>query len=105
MVFDVLTGLRPSEAAASCKLITELSEKNKLDLYLDKDLMMLQHFRFPDLFLRKSKNAYISFITPELLQLVLETKPRMKYSAIDTMIGRHGFNTRTKQLRKLCNKT
>jgi len=24
----------------------------------------------------------------------------MKYSAIDTMIGRQGFNTRTKQLRK-----
>jgi hypothetical protein len=101
LVFDVLTGLRPTEAAVSCRLITELSEKNKLDLYLDKDLMMLQHFRFPDLFLRKSKNAYISFITPELLKLVIETKPRMKYSAIDTMIGRKGFSTRTKQLRKL----
>ena len=101
LIFDVLTGLRPSEAAMSCKLITDLSNMNKLDLYLDKDLMMLQHFRFPDLFLRKSKNAYISFITPELLQLVLETKPSMKYSAIDTMIGRQGFNTKTKQLRKI----
>jgi len=101
LVFDVLTGLRPSEAAMSCKLITDLSNMNKLDSYLDGDLMMLQHFRFPDLFLRKSKNAYISFITPELLQLVLRTKPSIKYSAIDTMIGRQGFNTRTKQLRKL----
>ena len=101
LIFDVLTGLRPSEAAMSCKLITELSERGKLDSYLDKDLLMLQHFRFPDLFLRQSKNAYISFITPELLQLVLEAKPSMKYSAIDTMIGRQGFNTRTKQLRKI----
>jgi hypothetical protein len=55
LIFDYLTGLRPSEAALSCKLITELSEKNKLDQYLDKDLMMLQHFKFPSLFLRKSK--------------------------------------------------
>jgi len=101
LMFDVLTGLRPNETAMSCNLITELSEGNKLDSYLDRELMMLQHFRFPDLFLRKSKNAYISFITPELLQLVLKTKPRIKYSAIDTKIGRVGFNTRTKQLRKL----
>jgi hypothetical protein len=101
LVFDALTGLRPSEAALSCKLITELSGKNKLDLYLDKDLMMLQHFRFPDLFLRKSKNAYISFITPELLKAVLDTRPKIKYSALDTKIGRLGFNNQTKQLRKL----
>jgi len=101
LVFNALTGLRPTEAAMSCKLITELSEKDKLDSYLDKDLMMLQHFRFPDLFLRHSKNSYISFITPEVLKLILETKPRIKYSALDTKIGRLGYNNQTKQLRKL----
>jgi intergrase/recombinase len=85
----------------SCRLITELSEQNKLSNYLDKELMMLQHFRFPDLFLRKSKNAYISFITPELLDLVLEAKPRIEYSALDTKIGRAGFKIQVKQLRKL----
>ena len=101
LVFDALTGLRPNEAVTSCQLISDLSEKNKLESYLDKDLMMLQHFRFPDLFLRKSKNAYISFITPELLNCVLETKPRIKYTALDTKIGRIGFNNQTKQLRKI----
>jgi hypothetical protein len=101
LVFDTLTGLRPNEAVASCKLISDLSEKNKLNAYLDKELMMLQHFKFPELFLRKSKNAYISFITPELLELVTETKPRIKYTALDTKIGRLGFNTQTKQLRKI----
>jgi len=101
LVFAALTGLRPSEATNSCRLITELSEQGKLDTYLDKELMMLQHFRFPDLFLRKSKNVYISFITPELLNLVLETKPQIKYSALDTRIGRLGYNNQTKQLRKI----
>ena len=57
LIFDVLTGLRPTEAVNSCKLITELSEKGKLNTYLDRELMMLQHFRFPELFLRNSKNA------------------------------------------------
>lgn len=83
LIFNALTGLRPTEAATSCKLITELAEQEKLDNYLDRTLMMLQHFRFPDLFLRRSKNAYISFITPELLELVLETKPTIEYSGID----------------------
>jgi intergrase/recombinase len=101
LVFDALTGLRPSEAALSCSLITEVSEQNKLELYLDEDLMMLEHFRFPDLFLRKSKNAYISFITSELLNLVLEIKPKIKYAGLDTKIGRLGFNNQTKQLRRL----
>jgi hypothetical protein len=75
LVFDALTGLRPTEAALSCKLISELSQQNKLNSYLDRDLIMLQHFRFPDLFLRKSKNAYISFITPRLLNLYLKQSP------------------------------
>ncbi|MCW4024538.1 MAG: hypothetical protein NWF01_05835 [Candidatus Bathyarchaeota archaeon] len=101
LVFDALTGLRPSEAVDSCRLITELSENGKLSSYLDKELMMLQHFRFSELFLRNSKNAYISFITPELLNLVIETKPRIRYSTLDTKIGRLGFNNQTKQLRKI----
>ena len=63
--------------------------------------MMLQHFRFPELFLRNSKNAYISFITPELLNRVIETKPRITYPALDTKIGRLGYNNQTKQLRKI----
>jgi intergrase/recombinase len=63
--------------------------------------MMLQHFRFPDLFLRRSKNAYLSFITPELLDCVIKIKPSIKYSALDTKIGRLGVNNQTKQLRKL----
>ncbi len=101
LVFDALTALRPTEAVNSCRLISELSEKGKLNSYLDEELMMLQHFRFPNIFLRKSKNAHISFITPELLNLVLKTKPKIQYSALDTKIGRLGYNKQTKQLRKI----
>jgi len=101
LVFDALTGLRPNVAVASCKLISDLSEKNELNAYLDRELMMLQHFKFPELFLRKSKNAYISFVTSELLEMVIETTPRIKYTALDTKIGRLGCNTQTKQLRKI----
>jgi len=32
---------------------------------------------------------------------VLDAKPQIKYTALDTKIGRLGFNNQTKQLRKL----
>ena len=101
LIFNALTGLRPREGINACNLIVELSEQNRLNEYLDKDLMMLQHFRFPKIFLRKSKNAYISFITPELLNLVLKYKPRIKYKGLHSALRKLKMKNKTKQLRKL----
>jgi hypothetical protein len=98
LVFTALTGLRPSEAAKSTKLISDLYDTGRLNDYLNQELLMLEHFRYSDLFLRRCKNAYISFITPELLELLTICKPRIKYSALDTKINRLGFSTKTKQL-------
>jgi intergrase/recombinase len=61
---------------------------------------MLEHFRFPHIFLRRCKNAYVSLITPELLQLVLENKPKIEYATLDTKLNRLGLPNRSKQLRK-----
>lgn len=61
---------------------------------------MLEHFRYPKLFLRRCKNAYISFITPELLEAVLRCKPRVDYWALDTRINRLGLPNKMKELRK-----
>ncbi len=101
LVFNALTGLRPSEGCNSCKLITQLSKQGKLNDYLDRDLMMLQHFKYKDLFLRRSKNAYISFITSDLLQHTLKNKPLLKYSQVDSALNKRGFNNQMNKLRKL----
>jgi len=70
-IFAVLTGLRPAEACLSTNLISKLSLKNKLGQYLHIDLLMLQHFRFKEQFLRSNKNSYISFISQDLLDLII----------------------------------
>jgi hypothetical protein len=101
LIFDVLTGLRASESCLSCKLITELAEGNRLNQYLDGELMMLQHFRFKELFLRHNKNAYISFISKDLLNLILKVKPRVTYSAIRHKLNELGISSKMKDLRKL----
>ena len=100
LIFDALTGLRPSEAYQSCELITKLSQNGQLSHYINNDLMMLEHFRYKSIFLRRCKNAYISFISPELLDLILKYKPTLKYSSLNPKLQKHGLECQTKQLRK-----
>jgi hypothetical protein len=54
LLFTTLTGLRPSEALQSIKMI-----KDDTQYYLNKNTMLLEHFRFPQHFIRKTKKAYI----------------------------------------------
>jgi len=100
LVFAALTGLRPGEAVKSTRLISELDEMGRLKEYLNEEFLMLEHFRYSNLFLRRFKNAYISFLTPELLKLVTTVKPNVKYATLYTKIHRLGYPNRTKQLRK-----
>ena len=101
LTFTALTGLRPSEACMSTKLIVELFEQKRLNKYLDEKSLMLQHFRFKELFLRGNKNAYISFIAKELLDLILKIEPRIKYTALVSALRKRSFKIKTKELRKL----
>ncbi|MEM2739117.1 MAG: integrase [Candidatus Bathyarchaeia archaeon] len=58
--FVALTGLRLFEAVESYRLI-----KCKVNEYYKVEKMTLEHFRYPHIFLRKTKNAFISFLKPE----------------------------------------
>ena len=44
--------------------------KERKDDYLTKDNMILKHFRFPEVFMRRTKNAYISVMFKELLHVI-----------------------------------
>ena len=66
------TGLRLGEAFESYNLIIDLAEKGKLGDYYKKDQGILEHYKFKDIFIRKSKKAFISFILEELVQRIQE---------------------------------
>jgi hypothetical protein len=66
--FACLTGLRPSEAVESVNLV---SNKESFARYYNQERQALEHFRFPEIFLRRTKNAYISFVTLDNLQPIL----------------------------------
>ena len=62
-----LLGVRPSEGCAALNLVSD-GELRKG--YLDVENMILQHFRYPKLFLRGSKNVYISVLTEKILDVL-----------------------------------
>lgn len=47
-----LTGLRPAEACVSMQLLKERKQD-----YLTKDHKVLEHFKFPELFMRRTKKC------------------------------------------------
>ena len=65
--FNTLTGLRPSEALESLKLI-RIEREN----YLKNGV--LQHYKYPKVFIRRTKKAYVSIVTDDILKLALNTK-------------------------------
>jgi intergrase/recombinase len=65
--YNCLIGLRPSECIESAKLLVNLQPDNK---YYDEERQELQHWRYPELFIRKTKNSYVSFITKEQLSRI-----------------------------------
>jgi hypothetical protein len=68
LIYCSLTGLRPTEAFSSISLI-----KSDLDKYLDKEKMILEHIRYPEIFIRKTKKAYISIVNESIIQIANDT--------------------------------
>lgn len=62
--YNVMTGLRPSEACMSIQLL-QSREKD----YLNQDKMILEHYKKPELFIRRTKKAFISVVNDSVLEL------------------------------------
>ena len=86
MDFMAVSGLRLVEAVASYDLIGQCARGGGLDLklrgegkacervsgYYNRSLGWLEHFWFPDIFLRDTKNAIVSFVPEDLVKRIGE---------------------------------
>ena len=68
LFYCTLTGLRAEEACQSIKLV-----KEKINDYLDKDKMILKHFEYPEIFIRRTKQAYVSISNNLILKIANES--------------------------------
>lgn len=95
LIYTTLTGLRANEAITSIRLV-----KTEVDKYLKKGSPILEHYRYPDLFLRRTKKAYVSIINADILQLAREADNR-SYTSIRMALEERGMTTNMKYCRKI----
>lgn len=95
VIYSCLTGLRPSEACQSVCLI----QSDFLNYY-NKDKSILEHFRYPEIFIRRTKNAYISIITDFLLNVARNCN-KVNYSSLKSLIRRKGIGMNMAYCRKV----
>ena len=93
--FQALTGLRPTEAISSLNLIAVKG----LDEYYNREYEVLEHFRYPNVFLRGTKNAFISIVSENLLERLKEWRYKTSYNMIKLALKRRGFKLQLQELR------
>ncbi len=69
-----------------------LSGRDTYLSYYNPERQCLEHFRFPEIFLRKTKKAYISFVTPSMLELAVGIPTAISYNAIRVACRKCGMN-------------
>jgi hypothetical protein len=109
--YAVLTGLRPSEAVESVKLLntqknlhgsSSSSNNNNNNYYYDPEQQTLRHYLFPHIFLRATKKAYLSYITPEDLQPVINLGDKTPtWNAIRLTCRRRNIDMEMRRCRKI----
>jgi Archaeal phage integrase len=85
IIYNTLTALRPREAIISISLI-----QKDLENYLNQDKLILEHFRFPEIFIRRTKKAYITIITDTITNIA-KSCGNYSYHALKLMIRRKGI--------------
>jgi intergrase/recombinase len=96
--FTLLSGLRKEESANSLTLIQKLATENQLSEYWNAELGILEHFKYGELFLRNTKNCYISIVARALISEVANSQP-VSYYAIRKRLTSNKLTLRIKELR------
>jgi len=97
--FMALSGLRKAEAIESFNLIVALGqERGGLEQYYNPEKGALEHYKYPDTFLRTTKNVFFSLVPEELLEEIAASEP-VTYEMVRKRLYRRGMNVRIDELR------
>lgn len=96
LIFSTLTGLRASETIESVRLICSSTNE-----YYDPESKCLEHFRFPQLFLRRTKAAYISIVDDEIIGIAKSIDKTPTYNGLKTARRRRNLSMQMKYCRKI----
>jgi intergrase/recombinase len=95
-----ITGLRLEEAVNSYNMIINLSRKHKLNEYYNEASGVLEHYKFKDTFIRRSKKAFVSFASKDLIHRIAENEPLTSKSAVQARVKKKGLPLRFGDIRE-----
>ena len=95
LIYCTVTGLRPTEACHSIELI-----QTDLDNYLNKNSMMLEHFKYSEQFLRKTKHAFVSIVDNSIIELAQNASQRT-YNSTRMLLRKQGIEMHMAYCRKI----
>jgi len=100
MDFVLVSGLRLNESVKAYNLIIDLTEKEKLNEYYNLETEALEHFKFKQHFIRRTKKCFISFIPKKLIGKISKQEKLTRYQ-IDNWIRRDNkFSSRFGDVRE-----
>lgn len=97
LLFCTLTGLRGSEAVESVRLLNRVDRRD----YYNPEQQILQHYRFPDLFIRRTKAVYISVVNDEIIGIAKKIDKTPQSDRSKKAIMRRHLSMRLKYCRKI----
>ena len=98
----MITGLRLVEAIDCYNLIIELAKKGKLNEYYNEEKGTLEHFKFKEIFLRKNKKVFISFVPKEFVERIARnTKTIKSRFRVEKRVQKQGYKIRYTDIREL----
>ena len=100
MDFMAATGLRLVEAISSYNLIVKLAKEGKLNQYYNEEKEALEHFRFKEIFLRKSKKAFVSFVPKDLVERIALNNPIPSRHTLQKRLEKIGLRGRFSDIRE-----
>jgi hypothetical protein len=92
--FNVVTGLRPAEAVKAVNMLRTTPN------YLNKEMSVLEHFRYPQEFIRNTKKCFISIVDGETLEIARATRS-LDYQGVRSEFRRRNLPFHMAYCRKL----
>jgi len=101
MDFVAITGLRINEAVRSYNLVQKLAREGRLNEYYNVEREALEHFRFKELFIRRTKKAFVSFVPKEFIKKIVDSERLgSTHNGIRKRLKIVGLNMRFHEVRK-----
>lgn len=98
LAFTTMSGLRPTEAYECLRL---LASEDRSKYVTNKDRwFIIEHYKHPATFFRKTKKCFITIATPQVMELADRCEP-VSWEALRSAINKRGMKTHAKWCRKI----